>query len=295
MSRTHIPFFLSEAVITLYASNAAGVFTGTAAVWWSGPARSLNLAAQLEGVLTAASGDAYRTEHQVDEEHQIQIGSTWLVQRSDQRDFQLQRGNYYVLQIVWIADGVLKLRTYFGVTAQSWKLASAATNEFMQALQLRAQYVVEGGQLGPATVINGVVLAPSGGSVPSGGGIVTPTGNSGAEEIIGFFHEDVFFPGDYFLGCYQWAGAVTMMTATAYAAASQGVGVTLALELNGTLTGDVINLPTGAANTTVTGTVNLGARNVAPGTLVRWKVTAGPADGERAGWQGWLGMNVKVV
>lgn len=291
MSADRVPLFLREAVVTLYPATAGGQIAAGSGVWWSGPARDLVLEGRLTGVLSAASGDAYYTEHQVTEEHHIEIGSVWVTRRADQRDFQLARGNNYVLQIVWQAPGppgnLLKVRTYFGVTAQAWRLGTAGTNEAVQRLVLRAQYAAESG---PAAVPGaggaGTVQVPA---LPLGYG-----GAAGTEEAVGYFHEAPYFPGTYFLGVYAWPVAVYLEQATAAGLASQGTGVTLGLEVNGSLTGDVINLPSGAAGATVTGTANLNLRPVPANTPVRWKVTAGPADGESAGWQGYLGMNVRV-
>ncbi len=86
-------------------------------------------------------------------------------------------------------------------------------------------------------------------------------------------------PAQYLLGWYVWPFAVQLTGANLVCNAPLTTGTTLALEVGGTLTGDVITVPADPAGGQAIQSLQLG-NLVPPNQGVRWLVTAGPADVE---------------
>jgi len=274
MSRDNIPFFLHEAVLTLYPAAADGSSLTDVAVWSGALATQLKLRSTLEAMKIMGSGEAFATEHHIDEEHLIEIERTWILRKVPAapaiRDFMPARNQQYVLEIVWQADGVWYKRAYLGVTGRSVALTSRGTNQFVVEQAFRAQRFQEtDGTTGPP--------------------IYTPTPQP--EQSIGFFREDPFVNGEYLLGTYRWATNVVLNSAMVIGSAGQGAPTVLTLELGGVLTDKTITIAAGTANVEVTATTGLGGIVATAGQSVRWRITSGPAP-ENAMWLAALTMQV---
>lgn len=271
------PFFLYEATLALFPSPD-GRGLGGGALFWGGPAVRLGMQKTNTGVMMAASGDTNETEHQVNENHQITIDQAWLV-REDGAEFTAERGQFYILQILWRSKertGVYwNQRTYYGVTCQEFNDQSEGTLHSLRQMRFRAQTLVSTG--GPG----------------SGPGAYNPITPPNTLQSVLFPREVLLVAGEYLLGIYRWQTNATAVGATAICTASQNAATVLGLELNGTLTGDVITLPAGAVNSQVTVTVSLN-RTVPAGTPVRWKIISGPGDIESMAAECAVTMQIKV-
>lgn len=267
-----IPFFLREAVITLYPAAPDGSALTGAPVWTGALASRFRAVLEYDEVKLMASGDRYATVNHVDEQTIITIGKTWILRKSVLTDFKPVRNQQYVMQAVWSADGYWFARTFYGVTGRSINLDAPTTSQFLTDQVFRAQYFQDAGGPGQPPV-----------TVP-----VVPPGS--VSEPFGFFREDPFVNGEYLLGTYSFAQAVSLglVEFTGLAPLSSTV---LTLEVNGILTGNTLVIPGGTANTVVNATVDLGGYGVAAGQNIRWQITSGPAP-EDAAWQAALMMQV---
>lgn len=274
-----IPFFLYEASLALFPSPDGNAVQG-GAVYWGGPANRLSLTKQNTAVRLAASGDQYETDHQVNENHQLEVGQAWLV-REDGADFTAVRGQFYVLQILWAMQRPGRTgfywyqRTYYGVTCEEVGDASQGTLQSARSMRFRAQRLVTAGGPGP------------------GPGVYAPVAPSGTVQDVLFAHEEPLQTGMYLLGMYRWPPNATAQSVTVTAWRSQNSATVLALEVEGVLTGDTVSLAAGTANTEVQVTQAL-SRAIPAGSGVRWKVTGAPADVESMAWQCGLVMQLKV-
>lgn len=271
MSRDHIPFFLHEAVLTLYPAAADGSSLTELAVWSGALANQLKVRSALEPFKITGSGEFYATEHHIDEEHLIEIERTWILRRQFLQDFMPARNQQYVLEMVWSVDNVWYKRAFLGVTGRSVILESRGTNQFVTGQVFRAQRFVE---------TNGTTGPP----------VYTPTPQP--QEAVAFFREDPFVNGEYLLGRYRWGQNVTLNSAEIIGSAGQGSPTVLTLEVGGVLTSKTITIAAGTANTEASATVGLGGYVVPAGQGVRWVITSGPAP-EDAMWQAALTMNVQ--
>ena len=267
-----LPFFLSEAIVTLYPASADGSTIAGGAVWSGALVNRLRMALAYEEVRVMGSGEAYSTARHVDEETILTLGRTWILPKGTSiQDFKPARNQQYILQALWNSDGYWYNRTWYGVTGRMVTMTSKGTREFLTDQVFRAQYYRDSG--GPNTA---PVYAPG-----------PPTGET---EPIGFFREDPFVAGGYLLGTYVWQEAVTVGLVEFIGLAPQSP-VTLGLEVGGVLTGQTLVIPAGGANTTATVTENLGGYSVPAGNTVRWKIVSGPAP-ESSAYQAALMMQV---
>jgi hypothetical protein len=262
--RDQIPFFLHEAVISLYPASADGTLLVAAPVWSGSLANGLRLRMSLDEVTIHASGAAHPRTNHIGEQHGIEIERSWLLRKADVRDFVPERNQQYALDIVWEVDGYWHRRIYYGVTGQTVSWDSDGTNRFVNSQVFHANYFTQtGGPGDPESVF-------------------TPQPLTDAEPVA-FFRELPFITGEYLLGHYRWAAAVTLGVARLIAWPGQGADTVLTLEVNGVLTAKTITLPAGTANQDATVTTDLGAYAVPAGATVRWKITSGPAP-EDAAW-----------
>jgi len=269
-----LPFFLHEAVLTLYPAGADGTLVTGGAIWAGALATRLRVALDYEEVKVMGSGEPYSTAHHIDEETVLTIGRTWILPKSGaMTDFKPARNQQYVLQAVWLSEGYWYSRTFYGVTGRSVTQNAPDTNQFLTDQVFRAQRSLDAG--GPlATVPVWIpVSAPAKESQP-----------------FGFFREDPFVAGDYLLGTYAYAQAVTL-GAVQFIGLAPLTPVTLTLEVNGALTAKTLVIPAGSPNTEVSATADMGGLGVAAGQTVRWKITDGPAP-EDSAWQSALIMQV---
>ncbi|HVM48385.1 MAG TPA: hypothetical protein VMU04_10175 [Candidatus Acidoferrum sp.] len=296
-----VPFFLHEAVLSLYPlGDDDGILTD-AAVWQGALANGLRASLEYEELLGASSGDKYQRAHHVDERHVLEIERTWLLRgpvladpgHGPGLDAVPGRNQRYALEMVWFSQGYWYRRWYWGVTARLTGWDSVRTLEFGQKQSWRAERFTEEGGYVPQPIY----VPPGGGGGSSNGGtvpppVVTPLPED-TEQAIGFFHENPLVAGEYLLGRYRWPVAVTCTAARVVAFAPQGSPVVLGLEVNGVLTGDILTLPVGTANTEVTVDVTL-AVSVPPLADVRWKILSAP-DAADSAWQVALGMQVRPL
>lgn len=270
-SRDNIPFFLSEAVITLYPAAADGSSLTGSAVWSGALANQLRVRSALDELKIMGSGESFATAHHIDEEHVVEIERSWILRRASLADFFPARNQQYVLEVVWSDSGVWYKRTFFGVTGRVVEHGSLGTNQFRVNQTFRAQRFAE---------TNGTTGSP----------IYTPTPQP--DQQAGFFREDPFLNGTYLLGNYRWAQSVALNSVLVIGSAGQGAATVLTLEVGGVLTAVTVTIPAGAANTPVQVSAGLGGYLVPAGQSVRWQITSGPALPENAMWMTALSMDV---
>jgi hypothetical protein len=280
-----IPFFLHEAVLTLYPASADGALLG-AAVWSGALANSLRMSRQYEEVKVMGAGERYATAHAVDEEHVLTVERTWILRRALPQDFVPGRNQQYLLEIVWSEDPAMyraglqrawHRRTYYGVTGRSIEEQSVRTNQFAVHQTFRAQR-----------------FAQAGGVVEAGGApIYTPLPEpTGTRQPVGFFHEARLGTGAYLLGHYRWPVAARLLWAKAVAYAPASQAVVLGLEVNGMLTGATLTLPAASNGQEVRAEAEFDVA-VALGESVRWQVISAPASS--SAWGCSLVMEVAPV
>jgi hypothetical protein len=280
-----LPFFLYEAVLSLYPLGTDGTPLTSQPVWTSAVANNLRLALEYDEVRMMSSGDLYQTTHHVDEGHTIDIEQTWLLPKAPflaagqsqsqsqsvaVRDFVPQRNTQYALEVVWFSAGFWYRRTYIGVTGRSAGWDSVRALQFGTKQAYRAQYYKEEGGYIPQPV-------GSSGQVPQSVYTplpVTPAGTS-EQQCIGFFRENAMVVGEYMLGNYRWPVDVDLVSAMVVAFAPQNAPVVLTLEIGGVLTDQTVTIPVGTTNTEVSATVALNY-TVTAGQSVRWQITSGP-------------------
>lgn len=270
--RDSIPFFLSEAALTLYPALADGSTPASMEQWWGGLANNFRSRLDYDEVLLAASGDAHRTAHHVDEEHVLDIGRSWLLPKVGMADFRPARNQQYVMQLLWESEGRWFRRVYRGVTGRGLTMDSQGTNHFLINQTWRAQSHEDASGSG------------------AGEGIDVPVSAAGAQPVP-FFRESPLLTGEHLLGHYRWGAAVTLGEVRLIAWPSQGADTELTLEVGGALTESVVTIPAGTANEEVTVTADLGGRVVPANTAVRWRVTSAP-EAESAAWRAALTVAV---
>ena len=258
-----IPFFLHEAMLSLYATGADGLPSG-GAIWAGGQANGLRFSHALDEIVVRKSGAAYGKAYHIDEENLLTIERTWLLQKSVLVDFMPARNQQYILQIIWQADGCIFQRTFFGVTGRNVEQNSRGTNQFLLNQTWRAQSFADAR----------VPVTPAG--APPAPAIATPLPPPVGTTPVNFFRENPLLTGDYLLGFYSWPVPVTLTSAKAIAWAPQGAPVVLTLEVNGTLTPFTLTIPVGAANVEVTAAATLNYA-VPANAVVRWRVTSAPS------------------
>lgn len=261
-------FFLAEAQFTLYPTDADGNVIG-ASLWFGGFLNKLRATMDFEEVKLRASGDAWATAHQVDQEHVLSFDQTWIVFTPTMSDWQPEMNQPYLLQILWVSGGVWYRRSYYGVTWRTLTMESTETNQFLEQQVVRAQYLVTD---------SGTLSATGGGAIPA---VAVPVADAGTPQWLSFFREDALIVDEYLLGFYTWASDMTLLNATVYANAPLGSPMVLGLEVNGVQTGQTLTIPVGAANTTVEASVPLSG-TIPAGQLVRWQVLSGPDPADAA-------------
>ncbi len=274
MLRDQFPFLLREAVISLYLTDAAGNPITSAPVWCGAVANSLKLGLTWQEGLSFSSGDAYKTAHHEDEMHTIDIERTWVIRSGTPAEAAgPERNGRYVMEIIWndVRERIWHKRVYYGVTGRSSDLVSEGARQLNNPQSYRAERFTRDGGTGLA-------------------GIYTPVATIQGEQVAAFFGEDPLLTGSYLLGHYRWSSAKRIIAAR-WACWSPQATTTLALEIDGVLTGDTVTIPSGTANVDVRGSVTLN-RSVSAASEVRWKVTSGP-DIEEAAWH--LGLVTTLV
>lgn len=135
-------FTVTAATINLYRIDGDGEVVQPA-VWLGACAEGLKLAYRFDKVVSRPTGAPYPKVHHVNEEHEIAIDRVWVI---DGEDFEMERNQRYVMQIVWTdpndgADGT-HTRTYYGVTNNSADLNSQEHFELRQNQVFNAEYYV---------------------------------------------------------------------------------------------------------------------------------------------------------
>lgn len=273
--KTGTPFFLSEAQITLYQSDATGEKLTSANPVWAGLlATGLILRDVLEERPMFSSGDRFVRRHQMDAGHEIEIARVWSVRWSTGRAFELRRNHRYVMEIVWYDRRRWYRRTYYGVTCSESVKHSEGTNHFRERQRFAAERMApEGGDGHPQ------VAAPSAGS--------------GGEQAVLFVKETPLIAGEYLSGIYAWTTTAWGVRATAHGKAPQVAAVVLGLEIDGALSGFTLTLATGAPETAVDDEVDLGDVEIPATALVRWKVLQAP-EAEHSAYGVSVEMTVEV-
>lgn len=270
MSRDCIPFFLHEAIVSLYPAAADGSSLTGLAIWSGALANKMSVRSALEELKVMGSGAAYATANHIDEEHIIDIARSWILRRSALADFFPVRNQQYVMEVVWMEENVDAVlgqawykRTFYGVTGRAINHDSLGTNQFVVNQTFRAQHFVE---------INGT----------TGAAVYTPTPQFG--QSVGFFREEPFVNGTYLLGNYRWPQNMALGTVAFEGLSGQGAATVLTLEVAGTLTSQTVTIPAGLPNVPVIVSVSLNGYIVPADSSVRWKITSGPSLPENAMW-----------
>lgn len=107
---------------------------------------------------------------------------------------------------------------------------------------------------------------------------------------VAFDQPDDLIVGQPLLNFYQWATAVTAVSASVQAYAPQVAPVVLGLTVGGVLTAATLTIPVGPVNTLVTAAAALGVP-VPAGQPVGWVVVSAP-DPADSGWQASVALRV---
>ena len=183
-----VPYFLYEAVLSLYPEGPQGGAVMGTPLWWGAVANGLSLSTDLEGVRLMSSGAPYAKTHHVDESHSIEVERTWVIRKTAGVDFVPQRNQRYVLELVWESQGFWYRRMYFGVTGEGVRWESSRALQFGNRQVYRAESFTQVG--GPASSRDQIftpMRCPAYGGVSatgSGGNVV------GVGTTVGFFLED---------------------------------------------------------------------------------------------------------
>lgn len=291
-----VPFFLHEAVLSLYPLGADGAPLTGQPVWQGAVANSLRIGLEYDELLQASSGDLYQTAHHLDERHTLEIERTWLLRKpvlaqasGQSLDAVPARNQRFALELVWWSAGYWYRRWYWGLTARSAGWDSLRTLHFGARQSWRAERFTEDGGYVPQPVY----VPP--GTPGSGGGTVPPvtTRLPDTEQSIGFFHEAPLLAGAYLLGRYRWPMAVRLKGAQVAALAPQNEPVVLGLEVGAQLTGDTLTIPVGVANTEVSAECGL-ALTVPALADVRWKIISAPEAVDTA-WVAAVGVQADLA
>lgn len=267
-----LPLFLSEAVVTLYPANSDGTLVNGGAIWSGALVNHLREEFSYDTVKMMGSGEAYSTEHQVDQEIILTLDRSWILRKGNTiNDFTPARNQQYVLQAIYQSDGYWYNRTYYGVTGRRVTLGSKGTNQFLNNQIFRAQYYLDSG--GPGSTVTTPITAPPGSTEP-----------------FGFFRESPFVVGEYLLGVYSFANSVTLGQVE-FIGLAPSSDTTLTLMVNGSATAFTLVIPAGTANTQVEASTNLNGFGVTAGQNIQWQITSGP-DPADAAYQGALMMEV---
>lgn len=255
----------------LYPADANGEPILTSPIWQA-CVNGFSQDDKYSGVVTAASGDAFETDHVTHSETELRIDRTWILRRTSLAEFVPQPATQYVLLLTWTSDGVWYRRTFQNVTPQAVNWTSRGVLQFTRGEQWRsARWTDTGGALAPP------VFVPT---VPAE---VEPDTKQAA-----FMREKELVAGEPLRGDYRWAAGATLTGARITCA--PGVGATvLRLEVNGSPTATTITLGDGAI--TATGTFNIA---VPADQVVRWLVDSCPAPG-LAPYDLALEMDVRVA
>jgi len=125
--------------------------------------------------------------------------------------------------------------------------------------------------------------------------VIDPRTVSGAVRSAAFTRETPLIVGTYLLGYYRWSAPTVARAAHVSYWPAQTQDVVLGLEVNGTLTGQTVTLPQGAANTDSNVDVTFSpAVNLDPNAAVRWLVVSGPAA-ELTAWHVTLSLDVAAI
>lgn len=128
--------------------------------------------------------------------------------------------------------------------------------------------------------------------LPLNGALVSITA---AQPAVGYFlSPQELIVGEYLMGTFTAASAVTLASAKVTAYAPQVSAVVLELEVSGTLTGQQLTIPVGAVNVEVTATVDLSAITLTAGQVCKWKVISAPGTLD-TGWRAFVEMSGLVA
>ena len=286
-----VTVLLGECRTTLYRADAAGNPILEEAVWVGAKTEGMSLGGRILMVTSTPSGAEYEEEEQLGEGWTLEMERIWAINPGGVgagRDFELKRGKY-VLVVYWESQRhrYWQKRTYYWVTAQEVGMRSVGESQthFGQNQKFGARfYTSESGRLAEGA---------AGNPTTPGSGDGTGTSDSGEQALL-FTHLGVMKVGGYFLGQYQFTGAVEVTRAKVYAKASQTTATVVGLEKNGVMTSLTLSLGTGAAGSEVSaGGVVSPVLSIEAGALLRVKVVSGPAGVEEMGYGAGWSMNVK--
>lgn len=259
--------------MTLYPAGADGTIISGAPIWSGALVNHFRSELAYEPVKLMGSGEAYSTEHQVDEETLITLDRSWILSKVGLSDFKPARNQQYILQVVWSSEGYWYSRTYYGVTPRRLTYDSQQTNQFLVNQVFRAQYSLDaGGPNATLPVYTPITIPPN------------------ASQPVGFFREDPFVVGQNLLGIYNFAQAINIGLVE-FIGLAPASPTTLTLMVNGVATSQTLVIPAGTPNTAVEASVNLNGYGVPAGNDIQWQITSGPIP-ENAAYLGALMMQV---
>jgi len=254
-------FFAGEAIASLYHADQDGDPVLDAPIWFGACIQSIEAEEQYQNTRVPGTGMRYVKEIQTDGEHIITIGRVWALEGASLRDFKHLINRRYVLRLHWKDPANQKWyqRDYHDCTLQGRSHQSNGVLEILDNQRFRSTHYEE--------------------SDGSGLGGALTLCDTFTQTPFGFFYENELEDEEYFLGHYAWAQPVTLKDAKVIAEGGSG-SVTCSLEVNGSLTGLTIAIPSGAGE--VEATAGLGDYAVSAGDEVRWKVTSAPSPGGSA-------------
>ena len=255
--RDYIPFLLHEAVLQLYPADANGEPVLASVIWWA-LTNNLSQEDKFPGPVIAASGALYATQHVLTVNTELTLDRSWILRAASLAEFRPQPAQAYVLEAVWYADGHWYRRMFYGCTPQTMKWNSRGTLSFIHGDTWRAERWADSGGVGHPSVYTPITPAPAGVSVP-----------------VGWFRESPCVPGEYLLGYYRWASAVTITGLHVAGLASSAGATVFALEIGGVVSATTITLPAGTDGAAVSADATVSV-SVGSGVPVRWVIQSGP-------------------
>jgi len=277
-----IALSLGEAVVGLYPSNSSGEALLESPVWCGAAAHELTIKKRFNKNEYWPTGAEYPERRHEGTGFDIDIGRAWFLPVSTKADFDPNPNQKYVMIIVWHDDrtNIWHRRTFYNVMCDEWDVRANGMVESVFDQKFTADYDQ---RASGEDVIYSLPSPPS----------PTPSTGDEAYESFLFMHEGPMRVNDYMLGHYSWGYDVTIDSVAVISKAPQGTDLVLALEVNGSLTGDTVTISAGAEHAEVTASSTSIGANVSDGEVVRWIATSGPSVTENCAYE--VGMVMKIT
>lgn len=278
-----IALSLGEAVIGLYPSNSAGQALLDSPVWCGAVAHDLSISKRFNKQEYWPTGAEYPERRHEGTGFDIEIGRAWFLPVATKEDFDPNPNQKFVMIIVWhdARTNIWHRRTFYRAMCDDWNVKSNDMVESVFNQKFTADYDQrDSGE----DVIYSLPSPPS----------PVPTPGEEAYESFLFMHEGPMRVNDYMLGHYSWGYNITIDSVEVISRAPQGTNLVLALEVNGTLTGDTVTISAGVEHAEATASSSSMGVSVSTGDVVRWRATSGPTVTESCAYEVGLVMKITV-